>query len=242
MKIDIILAKIVFISAITVLLLIKKGNSQVEYFPEQTWSTREVLPVYWVFILIFLIWLFLYKTNPTGTQSVYASIIFTFLAGLALFLAAKIIIGKRKLLWFRVIGARNSDLYWFLFFIAFEYGFLLFFLFSINQSSNHIRILLMLGYFSITLVFWPVIESVLYLGMMFIPTSRIVGLVKSAILISLLQALSHLDYKLTELFINFSIFGLLSCFLYIKSKRIIVPLLLHSCINFFILLRDLNFL
>ena len=240
MKIDIILAKLVVISVITIFLIIKKGNNQVGYFSEQTWSTREVLPVYWTFIFIFIIWLSLYRNNHPGIQYVYASIIFTFLAGFALLLAAKIISHKHHLMWFRAIRAIKSDLYWLLILIASEYSFLLFF--SIKQSSDHIRIFLLLGYFSITLVFWPVIESVLYLGMMFIPTSRIVGLINSAILISLLQALSHLDHRLAEMLINFSIFGLLSCFLYFKSKRIIIPILLHSLINFFILMRDLNFL
>jgi membrane protease YdiL (CAAX protease family) len=235
-----IIAKLVFISAITVLLLIKKENNQVEYFPQQTWSTREVLPVYWIFIFISLILLIFYKTYPSGRLYIFALYVSTFLAGSILMFAAKMIMGRRRIMSLKVIGARSSDLYWLLILIAIQYSILLVFLYNKNFAADHSRIPFILVYFSIILVFWPVIESVFYLGMMFIPTSRIVGLVKSAVLISLLQALSHFSYSSAEVVVNFTIFGLLGCYLYIKSKRIIVPLLLHSVINFFVLLRDIK--
>jgi membrane protease YdiL (CAAX protease family) len=126
--------------------------------------------------------------------------------------------------------------------VAIQFTVLSIILYSRNPSADYNRVLWMLGHFSITLIFWPIIESVLYLGMMFIPTIRIVGIVKSAVLISLLQALSHLNYNSIEVVINFVLFGLLGCYLFIKSKRIIVPLLFHSVINFFVLLREIKFL
>lgn len=237
----VIIAKLIFVSAITVILLTRKKNIQVEYFSQQTWSTREVLPVYWIFILIFLIWLFLYKIYPNKRFYIFASYLFTFLAGFILFFTTKIVMGRRRVFSLKVIGGKSSDLYWLLLLIVIQYSILSFFLFNRNSASHHGYIFWMLGYFSITLVFWPVIESVFYLGLMFIPTSRNVGLLKSAVLISLLQALSHFNYNLSEVAINFILFGLLGCYLYIKSKRIIVPLLVHSSINFLVLMRDLKF-
>ena len=183
-----ILVKLVFISAITILLLMKEENNQVEYFPQQIWSTREVLPVFWGFILISLIWLILYKTNSEGRFYIFVSYILTFLAGSILFFVSRIIMGRRRISSLRAIGAKSSDLYWLIILIAIQYSILIVFLYSGNSISEHMRIVWMLGYFSITLVFWPVIESVFYLGMMFIPPSRIVGLIKSAVLISLLYS------------------------------------------------------
>ena len=235
-----IIAKLVFISAITVLLLIKKDNNQVEYFPQQTWSTREVLPVYWIFIFISLILLIFYKTYPFGYLYIIALYVSTFLAGSILMFAAKMTLGRRGIKSLKVIGAKSSDLYWLLILIAIQYSILLVSLYNKNFAADQTRIPWILLYFSIILLFWPAIESVFYLGMMLIPTSRIVGLIKSAVLISLLQALSHFNYSSAEVLVNFSIFGLLGCYLYIKSKRIIVPLLVHSSINFLILMRDLK--
>jgi membrane protease YdiL (CAAX protease family) len=157
------------------------------------------------------------------------------LAGSILILAAKIIMGGRKILSPEVIGAKNFDLYWLAILIAIQYSILLICLYSKNSESGSISIFWMLGYFSITLIFWPIIETVFYLGMMLIPTSRMFGLIKGAILISSLQALSHFNYNSVEVVITFIIFGLLGSYLYIKSKRIIVPLLVHSLINFLVL-------
>jgi membrane protease YdiL (CAAX protease family) len=240
METYIILSKITLILAITILLLIKREGIKVKYFPQQTWSTRDVLPIYLVIVLISLISVILYKTYHGGRLYIFASYIFTFLAGSVLFFGAKIIMGKRKVLSLKVIGAKSFDLYWLLILIAIQYSVLSVVLYSGNSVADDSRIFWILGHFSITLIFWPVIESVLYLGMMFIPTIRIVGLVKSAVLISLLQALSHFNYNSTEGVIYFTIFGLLVCYLYIKSKRIVVPLLVHSSINFLVLMRDLK--
>ena len=241
MAIHFIIVKIILISAITLLLIIKGSNIKVEYFPQQMWSTREVLPVYWVFVFISIISVILFKTNSSVRLYIFASFISTLLAGFVLFFAIKKIMGRRRILSLSVLGAKNSDVYWILLFTAIQFCVLSIFLYDRNSIASYSRVFWMLGHFSVALIFWPIIESVLYLGMMFIPTIRIVGLVKSAVLISLLQALSHFNYNLTEMVINFTLFGLLGCYLYIKSRRIIVPLLFHSTINFFVLLRDIRF-
>jgi membrane protease YdiL (CAAX protease family) len=75
--------------------------------------------------------------------------------------------------------------------------------------------------------------------MMFIPTSRILGLLNGAVLVSLLRTVIHFGNNLPVLAISF-IMGLLGCYLYIKIKRILVPLLLHSSFNFFVLMQELS--
>ena len=234
-----ILVKLGLISVISILLLMREENIQVEYFRHQRWSIKEVLRFFWIFMLLYLILIFFYKTNPDNRIYIIISYIFTFLAGSVLLFATKMIIGRRRLSVLKVIGAKNSDLYWIAILISLQYTILLVLFFRGNSVSDPVPTLWMLGYFPVTLIFWPVIESVFYLGMMFIPTSRIVGLLKGAVLISLLQALSHFEYSLSEVVTNFSVFGLLGCYLYIKSERIIVPLLVHSSINFLILMRDI---
>jgi membrane protease YdiL (CAAX protease family) len=164
------------------------------------------------------------------------------LAGFVLFFAISRIICKGRLTPLSVLGAKNSDIYWILLLAAIQFSVISIFLYDRSSIESYSRIFLLLGHISIALIFWPIIESVLYLGMMLIPTIRIVGIVKGAILISLLQALSHFNHNPFEMVLNFTLFGLLGCCLYLKTKRIIVPLLLHSAINFFVLLHDLKFL
>jgi len=235
-----LLVKIVFIIIITILLLTRKENNHVESFSQQTWSTKEILPVYWILIFLSFICFILYKSYNVGRLYIFASYIYTFLTGSILFFYAKRIMSGKGIFSFETIGAKSFDLYWLSILFAIQCGILSVILYNKFPIEEYSHIIWLLVYFSITLFFWPVIETVLYLGMLLIPTGRIIGLVKSAILISLLQALSHFDHNPPELLINFLIFGLLGCYLYIKSKRIIVPLMVHSSINFFILIRDLN--
>lgn len=234
-----ILARLVFLSAITIVLWTRKEKQQVPYFPQQTWPTKEMLPVYWSFALISLISFVLYRANPHGGFYLVTSPVLTLLAGAVLFVATKLIIFKRRLS-LNVIGFKKRDVYWFLILVAIQFSILIFLFFTGKITEQCNGVLWPIVYFSIILVFGPVIEEVFYLGMMFIPTSRIVGLKTGAVLVCLLQALVHFDHNAAELATNFGIFGLLGCYLYIKTKGILVPLLVHSSINFFVLLRDLN--
>ncbi len=235
-----ILVRFIFIASITVYLLMRKENNQVEYFPQQTWSIREVLPYYWGLIFLLIIWLIMFKTRSDRHSYTLVSFVLTFFACSILFIAVKKITSRGGMSPIKAIGAKSNDFYWLLLFVVIQYSILIVYLYSINSYLNPLRLLWMLGYFSITLLVWPIIESVLYLGLMLIPTSRKVGVIKSAVLISLLQALSHFSYNISEVATNFTIFGLLGCYLYIKSKKIIVPLFVHSSINFLLLIRDIK--
>jgi membrane protease YdiL (CAAX protease family) len=237
-----LIARILFLLAITVFLSLKKEQHKVEYFPHQTWSAKKLLPVYWVFILVLSTLFLIHRVNPNKALYIILSSAFTLLIFSFLIIFLRRISSEITLTSLEIIGAQKSDLYYLLILIIIQNCILIILLLQNNAAFNFHRIIFILGYFSITLVFWPVIESIFYLGMMFIPVSRIVGLIQGAILVSFLQTLSHFSYNLEELVQNFILFGLLGCYLYIKCKRIIVPVLLHSSINFLSLLKDIRVL
>jgi len=238
MQIIDIVARLVLISSVTVLLLTRKENQQVTYFPKQTWSAREVVPVYWMLVLISLTMLILYKIIPERHLYQFLSIIITLFTVFILLVAARIIITKKRGLPPYVIGFKASDVYCFVILIVIQYSTLIAF-FHEKVMQDYSLVTWFFVYISIMLVFWPVIEETFYLGMIFIPTSRIFGLLNGAVLISLLRTVIHFGNNLPALAISF-IMGLLGCYLYIKIKGILVPLLLHSSFNFFVLIRDLN--
>jgi membrane protease YdiL (CAAX protease family) len=230
-----LIIKLMLILAITTFLLIKKENKFIKYFTHQGWSIRQVIPIYWILIFLNLILFFIYQVNGATPFYIVASYLITFLSCFTIFLAASLILKIKNLISLEIIGAKSFDLYWLAMIIVLQYS-LLYFLYGNNSKS----IFMMFGYYSITLVFWPIIESLLYLGMMFIPIVRMVGLLKGAVLVSLLLSLSHFNYSPAGVIVTFSIFGLLGCYLYIKTKRIIIPLLVHSSINCFVLIRDVS--
>jgi len=238
MQIIDMVSRLILISSITTLLLTKKENQQVTYFPQQIWSAREVMPVYWMLVLISLTMLILYKTIPERHLYQLVSLIITLFAVFILLVAARIIINKKRGLTLYVIGFKIFDVYCFVILIVIQYSTLTAF-FHEKVMQNYGPVSWFFAYISIMLVFWPVIEEAFYLGMMFIPTSRILGLVNGAVFVSLLRTVIHFGNNLPALAISF-VMGLLGCYLYIKIKRIMVPILLHSSFNFFVLMRDLN--
>lgn len=233
-----ILLRLTFLLAITILLLTIKKNHRIEYFQEQTWSIKEALPIYWAIVFITVIGLFLSKDISPSRLSIIVSYIHTFLVGFILFVPVILIIYKRRLA-FTVLGFKKCDVYWFLIFFVIQFSILIVLLFVVKSPKSYSHTLWGLSLISITIVFWPIIEEVLYLGIMFIPVSRLVGLKAGAVLVSLLRTLVHFNNNIPELMTNFALFGLLGCYLYIKAKRIIVPVILHSFINFFVSLREI---
>ena len=137
-----------------------------------------------------------------------------------------------------MIGYKNSDAWWFALLVVMEYGMLIA-VFHDKALQKPGVAMWFFSYLSIILVFWPLIEEVFYLGMLFIPTTRVVGLIKGAVLVSLLGALIHFGHRAPSLALNF-LMGLLGCYLYVKTRRILVPLLVHSGLNFIMLMRDLT--
>jgi len=233
-----ILSRLAIILAITILLLTIQKKHQIEYFQEQTWSIKEALLIYWAITLITAIGLFLSKDISPSRFSIVVSYIHTFLVGFIVFIPVILIINTRQLA-ITVIGFKKSDVYWFLIFLVIQFSILIVLLFVVKSPKSYSNTLWGLSLVSITTVFWPIIEEVLYLGMMFIPVSRLAGLKTGAILVSLLRILIHFNYNIPKLMTGFALFGLLGCYLFIKTKRIIVPVILHSFINFIVSLQEI---
>lgn len=238
------LIRLILIAIITGFLIAKPEARQIKYFSQQTWTTKETFPVYWALVLLSLVSLILYKILYKNAADTFAfqviSYIMTLFAGFILCFGIRIVIFKRKLSLY-VIGLGNVHIFIFVIFILIQYAVLIG-LFAGRSIQDYNLFIWSLTYYSVVLVLWPVIEEVLYLGMIFIPTSRKVGLLSGAVLVSLLQTLPHFNHDLAALIKNFALFGLLGCYLYIRTRGILVPLLLHSSANFFALLRDLNFI
>jgi len=229
--------KLVIMALISVFLLFKSGNKQITIFERHDWTVNRILPVYWSLAVLSLVGVIAYWFMPNKFHHQLLLFPLTIVAGVILFTTLRRVVSKQNGS-MKVIGLKKNDIYYFIAVAAIQIvalGVLLH-----KNSIKFIHIPFLLSYFSIPLICWPVIEEVYYRGMLYIPTSRKVGLLVGAILISLLQALIHFDQDTPALTINFTVLGLFGCYLYIKTRRIIVPLLLHSSLNFFVLLRDLK--
>ena len=231
-----IFIKIIAITIITVFLIAKPDSRRINHFPHQIWTPRELLPVYWIFVFLSLISLLLYKNISSHLVYQVISYLLSLLAMFALFLGIKKVIFRRKLS-LQVVGLKFSYFLWFLILVAVQYAILV--TFVPDKNIGNFEIIWPFIYFSSVLILWPIIEEVFFLGMLYIPTSRRIGLIKGAFFVSLLNTLMHFNHTIFELPINLVIV-LLGCFLYIKTKGILVPLLLHSSLNFLTLLRELK--
>ena len=234
------LLRLIFIAIITVFLVTRSEIRKIGYFSEQSWTVEETFPVYWAFVLLSLISLMFYRNISDKFVYQVISYMISLLGGFILYVGIKIIISKKKLS-LKVIGLKPSYIFWFLTFILIQY-IILFAFFSGKAIQDFSLFIWSLAYFSIVLAIWPIIEEFFFLGMLFIPTSRKVGIVTGAVIVSLLQTLVHFNHTAAELAINFVTYGLLACYLYIKTRGVLAPVLLHSLLNFFVLLRDLKFI
>lgn len=234
-----ILIRLMFFLAVSILLLRAKRLKGIDSFHEQTWLGKDILPIYFVFTLTPLIVFIFRRTSPPGVSYLSLWYAFTLFMTIMLFVLGRTIIIKDRNLSVKVIGLRSSDIYVFILFNLVLY-FILFILISDTKNPEAIShvILPMLNAVMIVTI-WPALEGLFYLGMMFIPTCRIAGLKLGAILVALSSVLAHYHYGLANIFINLLIV-LFYCYLYFKTKRILFPVLLHSLVNFFILLRDLS--
>jgi len=229
--------RLLFISIITFFIATKPEVKEITYFSKQTWNAKETIPFYLGFALLALISFILYKNVSNYIVYQILTYVISLIAGLILLLSIKLIILKKKIS-IEVIGLKTSHIFWFIIFFIIQYLILIIFCIS-KFIQNYNLLIWSLIYFSTVLIIWPTIEVVFFLGMVFIPTSRKVGLLLAAVLISLLQSLYHFNLNAPALIINFLLVGILACYFYLKTKGILVPLLLHSSLNFFILFRDL---
>jgi membrane protease YdiL (CAAX protease family) len=229
--------KLVIMALISVFLLFKNGDKQIAIFEQQDWAVNKILPVYWALAVLSLVSLVTYRLMPNKFHQQLLSFPLTVVVGAILFTTLRHVVSKQNGL-MKAIGLKKNDIYYFI-----AVGLIQIVAVAILLHKNRIKFVyipFLLSYVSITLICWPVIEEVYYRGMLYIPTSRKVGLLTGAILISMLQVLPHFWQDIPALAINFTVFGLFGCYLYIKTRRIIVPVLLHSSLNFFVTLRELQ--
>lgn len=229
--------KLIIMVLISVFLLFNNGNKQITIFEQQDWTVNSVLPVYWAIVVLSLVGVVTYWFMPNKFYQQLLLFPLTVIAGAILFAMVRRVVMKQSGS-IKVIGIKKNDIYYFAIVGAIQIVALMVLLHKNGIKFIHFPFLL--SYLAIPLICWPVIEEMYYLGMLYIPTSRKVGLLAGAILISLLQALTHFHQDIPALAINFTVFGLFGCYLYIKTRRIIVPLLLHSSLNFFVSLRELQ--
>lgn len=229
--------RLVFFFFVSILLLKTKKNKEIKFFREQRWSSKDILPTYLIFTLMPLTVFLLYETNFLRVYYSAFWYIFTLLTGIILFVSVIKIIVRKGNLSVKVIGFELSDIYLFTICNIIIYSIIIFVLASKRPEQFNNVIFLMLNAFMI-ITFWPIVEDVFYLGMMLIPTSRITGLKCGAILVSLSSVLAHYHYGIANIVMNFLIV-LFTCYLYVRTEKIIFPIMFHSLINSFVLLRDL---
>jgi len=226
------------IAIISFVLIAKQENREIQYFPEQEWTVKEPLSFYWILVGLSLLSLILYKrVSNELTYQFVSFLVSVFGLSVLLFFIRNIIFKRRLSL--DSIGFKRSYVYWFIALISAQYSILLGF-FVIKTNKEFFLFVWPLIYYSVVLIIWPLVEELLYRGLIFIPTSRKIGLLTGAILVSFLQAISHFNHSPTKIIMNFTIFGIFNCYLYVRTRGILVPLLLHSSFNFVVLVRNLE--
>ncbi|MBM6617890.1 CPBP family intramembrane glutamic endopeptidase [Bacillus suaedaesalsae] len=88
-------------------------------------------------------------------------------------------------------------------------------------------LLIALFNFIIMITFAPVVEELFFRGFLFNKWGESMGLVKAMILSSFIFSLLHFNSG----FIGHFFLGLLFCIVYVKTKRLIVPIILHTINN-----------
>lgn len=218
------------------LLINRKVTRQIGYLDEQNWSISEVLPFYWGTFLLFIVSSGAFKNNNTYWIILYDFAI-SLIYGIIVFIGIKITVINKGLK-VNVIGTKNSDFYWIIITFTIQYVIINYYFIAKLFEKDLSRFFLLSGSVFFSNIFYPIVEECLILGLMFVPTCRIAGTPFGIVLISILRASAHFGYNFNQLLYNVIIFGIIGSFLYLKSKRLIAPILYHSWINFFITIRD----
>lgn len=80
-----------------------------------------------------------------------------------------------------------------------------------------------------SIVLAPLIEEIVYRGMIFGPCQRKIGSIGSICFTATIWSISHLD---VQNFINFFIMGIILCTIYFKTRSLLPNIVFHSLINF----------
>lgn len=236
-----LLLRLLLFLIVSLILLRGKTTKPLKCFSAQTWKGKDVLPLYLFFMVVPLLGFVLHKS------AIRAHIYYFLWIGLSLVVAMGLVAWfyiipiKREKQSIESIGMKLKDGY-LLMVINSILLFLILGIIGYNEPSvfTYKTAIVMLTAF-LVVSFWPVLEEVFYLGIMYIPLSRILGLLFGAVLVSLSSAFAHYHYDLENILMN-SVVMAFGCFVYVKTRRLIWPIVMHSLLNSFVLLRDLNYI
>lgn len=82
----------------------------------------------------------------------------------------------------------------------------------------------------------PILEELVFRKALFGTLSKWINLHFAAIISALIFALAHFDFEHTLIYF---VMGLVFTFLYVKTKRIIIPILAHMLMNFLVVLAQM---
>ncbi|CAM5219132.1 hypothetical protein UACE39S_03226 [Ureibacillus acetophenoni] len=116
---------------------------------------------------------------------------------------------------FMVVGLSNSE-------------FLKSFLTELDLSSTENNFLYSILFYILSITLTPVMEELLFRGYLFNKWGANQGVVKAMIFSSLLFSLLHFNSGFITHFFN----GIFYCLVYLKTKKLILPILLHAFNNF----------
>jgi membrane protease YdiL (CAAX protease family) len=228
--------KLIIMVFISVFLLCKSENSAITIFEPQNWSILQILPIYWIYAVLSLISVFVYPS--LFSKGYYQIPIPVAIFSVVILFAIIRHFAEKKSGFLKLVCLNKTHIYYFIAFILLQFvavGTLLY-----KNNIDLTRITYILSFSSVVVVFAPIIEEVYFKGMLFIPTCRKAGIFFGALLISSLQTLVHFTSTLPQLLVIFFILGLLGSYLFIRTRKIIAPLFLHSTFNFIVLMREIN--
>lgn len=100
---------------------------------------------------------------------------------------------------------------------------------KVNLSINKSLYL----YYFIVIIVMPILEEIYYRKIILCQIEKKYNSLKAILISSLMFSIFHMDY--IQFQISF-IFGLLVGYIYVKTRRIEIPILLHSLVNLFIII------
>jgi membrane protease YdiL (CAAX protease family) len=234
------LARLLFFLLASALLINGKGKRLFPRFVNQSWTTRDVLPLYVLFAFAPLLVFVLH--NAIASVSLYyicwVAVSFA-MATILLVWIYKVLLRKQDET-IKAIGINSGDFLLLMLFNIVIYFALISILLLTKKATPGASVFgLVLTSLFMTVTFWPILEDVFYLGILYIPTSRIIGLGYGAVFVSVSCAVSHYHYGLENLMMK-GVMMAFSCYIFVKSERLVFPIGLHSLTNSIVFWRDLN--
>lgn len=103
---------------------------------------------------------------------------------------------------------------------------------SVGSANQHTSVVAYVCLSALLVVFVaPILEELLFRGILYAPVARKIGAWKAVVLLSLVGGLWHLDHTFAESFGNI-VLSLLLYYTYVKSRSLYPPTIWHVAVNF----------